>query len=44
MNWTRRNYRKWLLAGIRDRIDREKFGGRLLILWSFLLDAAELPA
>jgi hypothetical protein len=43
-NWERRNYRRQLMEGIRERIEREKFGRRLLMLWSWLLDAGELPA
>ena len=39
----RRNYRRYLMTGIRQRIAREKYGLRLLTLYSFLFDAGELP-
>jgi hypothetical protein len=39
----RRNYRRHLMFGIRERIAREKSPRRLLCLWSYLMDAAELP-
>lgn len=42
--WWRRNYRNRLMTGIRERISKESYGKRLLVLWSFLLDAGELPA
>lgn len=44
MNISRWNYRRHLMAGLRERISREPFGARLLNLWSWLLDASELPA
>lgn len=37
-----RNYRSHLIEGLRARIERECFGRRLLMLWSYLLDAGEL--
>lgn len=40
----RRNYRRQLMDGIRARIEREKFGRRLIDLYHWLFDAAELPA
>lgn len=40
----RRNYRRHLLAGIRERIEREKYGKKLIFLYSYLFDIAGLPA
>lgn len=40
----RKTYRSHLMAGIRQRIERESLGRRLLVLWSWLMDAYELPA
>jgi len=40
---SRRNYRSYLLQGIRERIAKEPFGLRLLGLYSMLFDAVELP-
>lgn len=39
-----RNYRKHLMAGIRERLDRETSWRRILILLNALFDAGELPA
>ena len=37
-----RNYRNRLMTGLRERIDREPFGRNLILLYSWLFDAAEL--
>lgn len=39
----RRNYRKHLVIGLRDRIDREKSPSKLVLLWEWLIDASGLP-
>lgn len=40
---SRRNYRAYLLMGLRARIAREPYGVRLISLYSFLFDVVELP-
>lgn len=37
------NRRAALIQGLRERITRESFGIRLLMLYSMLFDAVELP-
>lgn len=44
MSWSQRNYRKQLTIGIRNRIEQETMWSRLVILYTALFDAAELPA
>lgn len=44
MNWQRRNYRRYLMAGLRQQIAKEKSPLRLLWLYTRLFDASELPA
>lgn len=40
---TEYNHREKLIAGIRERIEKEKYGWKLIRLWSWLFDAWELP-
>lgn len=37
------NHRKQLMSGLRRRIELEPFGMNLLMLFSWLMDAGELP-
>jgi hypothetical protein len=40
---TRWNYRNKLMDGIWNRIEREHSPSRLMLLWGWLWDAADLP-
>lgn len=42
MNWRARNYRKHLMAGIRERMANTNSPSLVLFLWVALFDAEEL--
>lgn len=39
-----RNYRRQLMTGLRDRIERTKSPSKLMFLWVCLMNAGDLPA
>lgn len=43
-NWSGRNYRRHLMEGIRQRLERARLWSQIRFLYSALFEAAELSA